>query len=131
MWLSSVNPDVAWLLYAAGRVLDGQKLYVDIIETNPPLIVALMAGVEWIARGVGAPAIVVVKPILLAMVALSLVLSWRLAKDLLPSPLRQLMLLLLSFALLSAPGCLKYRYKPNDSCANWRYSGVNVRSAIP
>lgn len=35
------NPDGAWLLYAAQRLADGQKLYVDILETNPPLIVWL------------------------------------------------------------------------------------------
>lgn len=33
------NPDTAWLIYAAKRFLEGQKLYVDILETNPPLII--------------------------------------------------------------------------------------------
>lgn len=33
------NPDTSWLIYAAQRVEQGQKLYVDIMETNPPLIV--------------------------------------------------------------------------------------------
>jgi hypothetical protein len=37
------NPDNSWLIYAAGRMLEGQKLYVDILETNPPLIVWLNA----------------------------------------------------------------------------------------
>lgn len=37
------NPDSSWLIYAAGRMLDGQKLYVDILETNPPLILWLSA----------------------------------------------------------------------------------------
>ncbi len=35
------NPDTAWLVYAAQRVAQGQKLYVDIMETNPPLIIWL------------------------------------------------------------------------------------------
>ena len=33
--------DMAFLLYAAERVLDGARLYVDVVEINPPLIVAL------------------------------------------------------------------------------------------
>lgn len=32
------NPDSSWLIYAAGRMVDGQKPYVDFMETNPPLI---------------------------------------------------------------------------------------------
>lgn len=44
------NPDSAWLIYAAGRWLDGQKLYVDIMETNPPLIIWLSAIPVYIAR---------------------------------------------------------------------------------
>ncbi len=32
------NPDSSWLIYAAGRMADGQKLYGDVLETNPPLI---------------------------------------------------------------------------------------------
>jgi hypothetical protein len=35
------NPDVSWLLVAAQRVLSGEVLYGDILETNPPLIVWL------------------------------------------------------------------------------------------
>jgi hypothetical protein len=34
-------PDMAFLLYAAGRVLEGAKLYRDVVEINPPLIVWL------------------------------------------------------------------------------------------
>ena len=30
------NSDVAWLLTVGEKVLDGQRLYVDFIETNPP-----------------------------------------------------------------------------------------------
>ena len=39
----SLNPDefnwdVGWLLYCAERMLDGARLYVDVIDENPPLI---------------------------------------------------------------------------------------------
>ena len=33
--------DQSWLLYAAGRVLDGARLGTDIVETNPPTIIWL------------------------------------------------------------------------------------------
>ena len=33
------NADVSWLLTVAERVWDGQRLYVDVIETNPPMAV--------------------------------------------------------------------------------------------
>jgi len=47
------NPDSAWLIYAAGRWLDGQKLYIDIMETNPPLIIWLSAIPVWLSRFFG------------------------------------------------------------------------------
>jgi hypothetical protein len=36
-----LNHDVAWILAIGARVLSGQRLYVDVIELNPPLIVWL------------------------------------------------------------------------------------------
>lgn len=45
--------DNAYLLYSAGRVLDGAKLYVDILEINPPLIVAFNFPPVLIARMTG------------------------------------------------------------------------------
>ena len=41
VFLGILNHDAAWLLHAAGRVLAGDALYVDVDETNPPLIVWL------------------------------------------------------------------------------------------
>jgi hypothetical protein len=35
------HPDLAYYLYAASRLLDGARLYRDIIEINPPLIIWL------------------------------------------------------------------------------------------
>jgi len=43
-------PDMAFLLYAAGRVLDGSKLYRDVVEINPPLIVWLNVPIVLFAR---------------------------------------------------------------------------------
>ena len=44
------NPDVAWLLTVAQKWLDGAKLYVDVLETNPPASIWLYAPFELLAR---------------------------------------------------------------------------------
>jgi len=44
------TPDTAFLLYAAGRLLDGARLYRDLVEINPPLIIWLNLPVAWLAR---------------------------------------------------------------------------------
>jgi hypothetical protein len=36
-----INGDAAWLLYVSQQVLEGSRLYVDLIEINPPLIIWL------------------------------------------------------------------------------------------
>lgn len=43
-------PDMAFLLYAAGRLLDGATLYRDVVEINPPLIIWLNVPIEVVAR---------------------------------------------------------------------------------
>lgn len=40
---SPLKDDVAWLLYVARRWLGGQRLYEDLVEVNPPLIIWLYA----------------------------------------------------------------------------------------
>src|SRR5258708_29647461 len=37
----AANTDVSWLLTVGERVLDGQRLYIDVLETNPPMAVLL------------------------------------------------------------------------------------------
>ncbi len=46
-------PDVAWLLYVAERVLAGDRLGIDLIEVNPPIVVWLSAGPASVARWLG------------------------------------------------------------------------------
>jgi hypothetical protein len=48
-----INHDVAWYYYAAGRVLDGARLYVDIVDPNPPLVYYLDVPAVWAARRLG------------------------------------------------------------------------------
>src|SRR5258708_32664388 len=35
----AANTDVSWLLTVGERVLDGQRLYIGVLETNPPMAV--------------------------------------------------------------------------------------------
>ena len=41
LWNSPPNLDSSWLLYATAEWLGGKRLYVDILELNPPLIFLL------------------------------------------------------------------------------------------
>src|SRR6202171_4588154 len=48
-----LNTDVSWLLVIGERVLDGQRLYVDVIEINPPMaVLAYLPGIA-LARALG------------------------------------------------------------------------------
>src|SRR3981081_1771270 len=48
-----LNTDVGWLLTIGERVLDGQRLYVDIVEINPPMaVMAYLPGIA-LARALG------------------------------------------------------------------------------
>lgn len=54
------NADVAWLITASEKILDGQRLYIDVIELNPPASVFLYLPAVAFARAIGvAPEIVV------------------------------------------------------------------------
>ena len=107
-FLSRTLPDISFLLYAAGRVLDGAILYVDLIEINPPLIVWLNVPVVAIAREFG------ISEILVYRVAVTLLLGGTIAacasilrpiERQAPSaiPSLRLSLLLIAFALFVLP----------------------------
>ena len=68
-FLSRTLPDIAYLLYAAGRVLDGARLYVDILEINPPLIVWLNMPVVAAARALGASDVTIYRLAVVAVLA--------------------------------------------------------------
>lgn len=77
-----LNPDVSWLLIVAGRMLDGQQLYRDIVEINPPMAgFAYMPGVA-LARLLGVDARHVVDGQLLVLAAASLWVSSRILRKL-------------------------------------------------
>ncbi len=50
---SYIRPDTGFLLDAAARVLDGERLYLDVVEINPPLIIGLNMAVVAAARLLG------------------------------------------------------------------------------
>jgi len=65
-----LNADAAWLLSAAGRMLHGERLYVDILEINPPLIVWLNVPIAALSRLTGwSPGVVFRAAVVLAAVA--------------------------------------------------------------
>jgi hypothetical protein len=66
------NTDVSWLLTVAERVLDGQRLYVDVIETNPPMAVLTYIPGIAIARALGWPAEMVTDGLVFAAIFASL-----------------------------------------------------------
>jgi hypothetical protein len=47
------NHDVSWYLHMAGVILNGGTAYVDVVDTNPPLIVMLTMVPVWTARLLG------------------------------------------------------------------------------
>jgi hypothetical protein len=44
------EPDIAYFLYSAGRLLDGAQLYRDVVDMNPPAILALNVPIVWLSR---------------------------------------------------------------------------------
>ena len=103
---SYARPDTGFLLEAAGRVLDGGRLYVDVVEINPPLIVALNALAVLFARTLGLPEILVYRLGFTAIVLGALWLSARLLRRLLPGHdgLRHVLVLFLAFVLFPLAG---------------------------
>jgi len=73
----AANTDVSWLLTVGERVLDGQHLYIDIIETNPPMaVLAYLPGIA-IARALGLAAERVTDALVFIGIAVSLLFSAR------------------------------------------------------
>ncbi len=71
------NVDVSWWLIVSERMLDGQRLYVDILETNPPMAGSVYLLGVVIARAVGVRAEVVTDGLIFLLIAASLTLTWR------------------------------------------------------
>ena len=76
----AANTDVSWLLTVGERVLDGQRLYVDVLEINPPMAVLIyMPGIV-IARALGLPVETVTDGLIFAAIFVSLAIVARILK---------------------------------------------------
>src|SRR4051812_34801008 len=97
------NCDVVILLHEAVRLLDGARLYVDIMEVNPPLIIYLNLPVAATARIIGVSPQALFPFFAFALILCSLALCNRL-RSCLPAGLGQAAILLLAFVLLVVVG---------------------------
>jgi hypothetical protein len=77
----AANADVSWLLTVAERVLDGQRLYVDVIETNPPMAVLTYIPGVIIARALGLPAEMVTDSLVFVAIFASLAIAARILRN--------------------------------------------------
>jgi hypothetical protein len=71
----TINHDTAWYLHATARLLDGARLYVDIVELNPPLAFYLTVPPVALARLFGVPAVDAFVVYVFVMIACSLALT--------------------------------------------------------
>jgi len=96
-----LQPDTAWLLYASDHMLRGARLYVDLVETNPPLIVWLDTIPVLAGRLLGVPSGPVYVAMTLALALGSAAWCGMLLRRILPkAPLLQRFLTLLLLAVL-------------------------------
>lgn len=102
---STLDPAVAWYLYAGGRLLDGATLYHQIIEVNPPLGLWLCAAVVAAANMISVDPTLLLKTILLLLTGASVIASARLlsaATDV-SAATRHLLVILLAAVMLFLP----------------------------
>lgn len=71
----AASTDVSWLLTAGERVLDGGRLYTDVLETNPPMSVLAYLPAILLSRLTGLAAEVVVDALVFVGIFVSLTLS--------------------------------------------------------
>lgn len=103
---SPINGDVAWLLNVVGGMLDGRRLYVDFLETNPPLIAWLQLPVAGFARMTGMSPIAAYRVFVVALMLGSLAASARILAGWLPRSdvARATLPLAMTVVLLALPG---------------------------
>jgi hypothetical protein len=77
----AANTDVSWLLTVAERVLNGQRLYVDVIETNPPMAVLIYIPGVLIARAIGWSPEIVTDALVFVAIFTSLAVTSRILKN--------------------------------------------------
>jgi hypothetical protein len=98
-----MNGDASWYVYVAGRLLEGDRLYVDLIDTNPPLILWLNMGIVGAARAIGVAPLAAFRAGVFALIGVSLALSWRTSRGV-PEVLRQASLATFGYMLFVGVG---------------------------
>ncbi len=104
--LSRTLPDIAFPLWAADRMRHGARLYVDILEINPPLFIWLDLPLTWLASVTGLGAITWYRAATTLLLFASLVGSWwalNRGLDDEPPAYRRLLWLTAAFALSLLP----------------------------
>lgn len=104
-WRSYIVMDNGWLLVAAERWLRGERLYVDILESNPPLIIWLYALPVRVAQLCSWPVIPTFTLAILLAVMATLALTIASVKRALPAWEVQIITLAIALALL---GCSSF-----------------------
>lgn len=87
LWIP-IDADVSWLITVSERVLAGDRLYVDILEVNPPASVWMYIPLVWLAQLAGLKPEAVVAGAFVAAALASVALTARMALklDRAPSP---------------------------------------------
>lgn len=98
-----VHHDIAWPLYVARRVLGGARLYTDIVEVHPPMVIGFAMLAEMGARATGLGDIAAYHLLSLVLVAASVLLSARALRVLLPGRPWQRAVLLAAQSFLLLP----------------------------
>ena len=76
-----MNHDVAYCLHCGERMLDGSRLYVDIVDMNPPLVFYLSMWLAWVGRVAGVSTTSTAVAAVLGLAAVSLAASARLLEQ--------------------------------------------------
>jgi hypothetical protein len=101
------SADVSFYLYGTSRILDGARLYVDVVEVNPPMVFVVDLPAVLVARWLHLPDIAVYRIFVLAILVTCLGLSQsslRILCDGGGAPSRGWINPLLVFSLFAVPG---------------------------
>ena len=105
LWIP-LDSDVSWLITVSEQILGGDRLYVDILEVNPPASVWLYLPLVWMAHLVGIRPEIVVAAAFLAGSAACVVATARLASRFDHAPNRAWLSASLAFITLVLPMAL-------------------------
>jgi hypothetical protein len=105
LWVP-IDADVSWLITVSERILSGDRLYVDILEVNPPASVWLYLPLVWLAKLLVAKPEAVVSAAFVAAGLASVFATLRFAERLDDAPRRLWLVAALSFVALVLPMAL-------------------------